>query len=807
MPQSKRRDVLQPIPTRVLYLGVLVVFSASLLTLYQVVIDWRGRVETSRARALYEMVHTTVPTRPTDTPGVVAWLNGEVRRFLQTQAGAFPQSLLSWQRGKDIPPPLDNLGDVLLAGTGAPLAPMPQNLDLETPTVDLQLRTQFFATQSGEPFVVTRRTALGAADLSDPDNRSNRFLQDALTAINAAKSELDRARPERRNGVQIVRFFALCEDGTMVTKPYLAQNADADATRRALQREGAELRKRPLLPSLVSNEFFFTFDYSEPAHPFYSGLYLDLAGSGLIASLSVPLAGQDGRLKGLIGMDIAFDIDWDAFTRHIGAPLEAALVSPETEPEPGAHPWRRLVAHIEAPPALKQALLSLASTDTPPSRYQTPTSIHHGYVAGTGALTAFAVKRGTWLVLLFPHTEPRFPWFSTALLVGLFLALLVGFEWSRYRGEVARRHAVAEFNEKQNLLNSMNIPLSVVDPNTEEVIFGNQAAQELGIRPGRRFRELIPEEPAVREHYEHMQFAGDAARRAYGLPLDVPGGRRYAVIRSIAVTAPIAGIQAEAHHRLGVLFILEPQRDLGLYNQALVTATQQDIRNKLTGLLNHGVDTLARVLHRTLARGGQDAFALWLAGYVSNRIHVIAWLLSHWEETPPLPAEYAVSAGNLTQTLQRLEEVFAVVRDDAHLRAQLNWNNGVLAESDGEGPVFEVELDWPEAFQVIIPLRGGMGFFLHEVLVNAVRHGCPGDRPLLRIELDPVARQIHFCAENRTEAEPLEGETKAYGGKALLASTARLFGWHNLRFSLEAGKFRVGWSIDAVERADQNQAD
>lgn len=804
MSGAKRRDDLQPIPARVLYVGVLVVAALCALTLFQVVTDWRARVETSRARALYEMVHTTVPTRPTDTPGVVAWLNGEMRRFLATQNDGLAQQGISWQRGATIPAPLDSLGAILLTATTKDATAKPDNLPLEPAPHQLQMRTQFYAQLAHEPFVITRRTALGADDLSDADNPSNQFLTRALNALTAAKQAIDAQSPLHATQCRIVRFFALCEDGTMVTKPYLG-DADAATTQRALQREGAELRKRPRLPSLVSNEFFFTFDYSAPAHPFYSGLYLDLAGSGVIASLSVPLADQAGRLKGLVGVDIAFAINWAAFTQNIGAPLEAALVDVAAQPITHDDPWSRLATGLPTPSPLRQALQALAANNTPATRYQQPTSIYHGYVKGQGALTAFPVKRDTWLVLLFPQTQPRFPFFSTALLVALFAALLAGFEWSRYRGEVARRRAVAEFNEKQNLLNSMRIPLTVVDPNTEEVVFGNQAAQDLGIQPGMRFRDLVPDEAAVRGHYEQMQFAGDQARRAYGLPLNVRDGRRYAVIRSVAVTAPIAALQAEAHHRLGVLFILEPQRDLGLYAQALVAHTQQDTRNKLTGLLNHGVDTLARVLHGHLQQAGNDAFATWLAGYLSNRIHVIAWLLSHWDDEPVPAPEVAVDGNNVARTLERLNEVFAVVRANPRLRARLHWNNGVLAQAENDGPTIDSDLDWPASHQIIIPLRGGLGFFLHEVLVNAVRHGCPGDRPRLRVELDPVARQAYFCAENRTSTAP--GEAQSYGGQNLLRRIAVLFGWHNLSFNQADGRYRVTWSVDAVEKAAHNQAD
>src|SRR4029453_1137308 len=63
-------------------------------------------------------------------------------------------------------------------------------------------------------------------------------------------------------------------------------------------------------------------------------------------------------------------------------------------------------------------------------------------------------------------------------------------------------------------------------------------------------------------------------RRAYGLPLRVRGDdggeeERYAIVRSVAVTAPIEALEADERHRLGILFLLEPEADLALVPQAL----------------------------------------------------------------------------------------------------------------------------------------------------------------------------------------------------------------------------------------------
>ncbi|CAM2067629.1 hypothetical protein SCOR_19760 [Sulfidibacter corallicola] len=813
MSKPGRHDLPKPIPARYLYLGLLLFLLLGLLTLYQVRADWRARVATSRARALYEMVHSTVPMRPTDTPGVLAWLKWELSSYLASDSVDFSPELITWQKGSYVPEQFERLGELLLSSSTAAEGDWPVAIPLEPEDESLQMRSQFYAALEDEWFVVTRRTFLGGADLDDREDASNQFLRDALTSINRVQARLvTDADSAWLGGVpgkpKLVRFFALCEDGTMVTKPWMAPGTGEDRLRKAFLREGRELRKMPKLPSLVSNEFFFTFDYGAPAHPFYSGLYLDLAGSGLITSLSVPLVAPQSGLKGLFGVDIAFDLDWEDFTNHIQGPLTAELVTLEAPIALSNGPWAALASVIsqKGPSRLGQAVAQLARQEVTGQRYQTPASIYHGFAEGMGAVVGFPVQRDTWLVLLFPETEPHFPVLSVALLVLLFLLLLAGLEWNRYRAEAARSQAVSEFQEKQNLLNTMKIPITVVDPNTEEIVFGNTAAEDLGLRQGMLFRSLLPDRLEVREHYERMQVSEPGARRAYGLPLVIADSLRYAVIRSVTVTAPIETIHADERHRLGVLFILEPDSDLSLFTAEVVDRTRMDQRNKLAGLLNHGLDTLSRVLHRHLSRHGDHPFSRWLSGYLSNRIQVIAWLLTHWDDDPP-PAEYLVDEGNLRATLQRAYEVFDVVRDDTGLRAQLHWNNGVLADAEPEGTAFEARLDWPETHLLAMPVRGGLGFFLHEVLVNAIRHGCPGDVPLLRIYLDPIRNQFQFSVENRCRQGADPAEPKAYGGRALLRGLARLFAWHDLSFEVVGDRFRVSWRADAVEKAAQGQGD
>jgi PAS domain-containing protein len=441
-------------------------------------------------------------------------------------------------------------------------------------------------------------------------------------------------------------------------------------------------------------------------------------------------------------------------------------------------------------------------------------------VEGQGAVAAFQVSATTWLVVLFPKTRSPLPLVPVLLSAVMLVALLAGFELNRRRAERAQIKAEGALAEKQNLLNTMQVPLIVVDPNTDEVVFGNQAAENLGVRPGSRIGDMVSPDPRARAHYERMQVARPEPRRAYGVPVRVRGEdgkeeERYAIVRSVAVTAPIEALKADERHRLGVLFVLEPEVDLTLLTEDLEDETRRDERRKLAGLLSHGVDALIRVLAHGL-RGGAGAasspeFVSWLGGYVDRRLRTTAWLLDHWDAQPPLPPDSSVEAAQAHTTIERLASVFALAAGDADLRARLHWDNGVLSERpDSAAPVFTLEMDWPDDLWFACPVRGGFGFFLGEVLINAIRHGRPGSTPALRIALDRVRRELLFEVENDLRADPdgpARDRGESYGGRRILERLARLFEWQDLSFERRAGSYLVTWRVPASERGDPRRGD
>ena len=777
------------------------------------------------------------PARPTETPGATAWLNLELRRYRERIANPGKARLYGqvaeWQDTRSVPPFFAPIRDLLaspLHRSAAAASPvLHPSADLGEPagtSPPSSLRAQSFLELDGRWFVATRRAALDS-DLTDLGNPSNRFLVATAPHLLALSEELSRvlsghplpavpgSRPPR-----VIRLYALAEDGTLISLP-LPQSSEAG--RRTVLEEGREFRGSPERPTFGSNEFYFRFDFGRPeGQTFYSGLYLDLGGQGLVATITTPLRDAALGEHGLVGADLAFDIDWGEFARRIDPPMIAGVVR-LAEPPARNHPWTDLAsaASQRQPASLRRAVSALAGQR--PGEDGVAESVPyvlHGVVEGQGAVAAFQVAATTWLVVLFPKTQSHLPWIPVLLSMVMFVVLLWGFELNRRRAERAQGKAEAAFLEKQNLLSTMQVPLMVVDPNTDEVVFGNQAAENLGIRAGVRMGDKVSADPKARDHYERMQVARPEPRRAYGIPLLVRGedGReeeRYAIVRSVAVTAPIEALHADERHRLGILFLVEPEADLALLTEELADETRQDERRKLAGLLSHGVDTLARVLAHSLrvtsGAAADPEFVSWLAEYVDRRLRTTAWLLDHWQAEPPLPPDSSLEGAQARATIERLEKVFALAAkapDAADLRARLHWDNGVLsARPHPQAPAFTTEIDWPADYWFTCPVRGGFGFFLGEVLINAMRHGRPGSTPVLRIALDPVRRELQFTVENDLPAEPREREGETYGGKSILRQLARLFEWQDLRFERGETTYRVSWRVPVSERGDPRKPD
>lgn len=820
---------------RLLYLGVFLFLALVVLAALSVRREWQQRIGQSRADAIFQLVQGRTPSRPTETPGATAWLNLELARYRERIADPGKARLYGevaeWQDNRSVPRVFAPIRE-LLASRPEPPAPGPEPRrvppeelgDQAAPgSAPLSLRAQSYLELDRRWFAVTRRETLEEAA---PDAPSDRFLAAAAPHLLRLSEALPRRLAERplpplpgSRPPRVVRLYAIAEDGTLVSLPLAQSPSDPAAARRAVLAEGRAFRRLPELPTFVSNEFYFHFDFGGPEDQvFYSGLYLDLGGQGLVATITAPLFDPAFGERGVLGADLAFEIDWEAFARGIDPPMIAGVV-PLGDSPAGRQPWEQMRSALGPgqPEALRSAVAALAGQG---SGEPAPASIPyllHGVAEGEGAVAAFQVAARTWLVVLFPKTRSHLPLLPVLLSAVMLVLLLTGFELNRRRAEESQAKAEGALAEKQNLLNTMQVPLVVVDPNTDEVVFRNQAAANLGIATGSRVADMVAPDPRARAHYERMQIAKPEPRRAYGLPVVVPGENgpeeRYAIVRSVAVTAPIEALHADERHRLGILFLLEPEADLAILTEDLAAGTRQDERRRLAGLLTHGVDTLVRVLaHGLRAQGGAAAspeLVSWLAGYVDRRLRTTAWLLDHWDAAPPLPPDSAIEPAQARATIESLRSVFALAATDPELRTRLHWDNGVLsARPDGaSAPVFTVETDWPDEYWFTCPVRGGFGFFLGEALINAIQHGRPGSVPALRISLDRVRKELTFEVENelRTGAETRR-EGESYGGRRILARLARLFEW-DLAFEETPSTFRAVWKVPASERGDPRKGD
>jgi hypothetical protein len=356
----------------------------------------------------------------------------------------------------------------------------------------------------------------------------------------------------------------------------------------------------------------------------------------------------------------------------------------------------------------------------------------------------------------------------------------------------------------------MQVPLIVVDPNTDEIVHANRVAESMGIRRGARFADRISSDPRARAHYERTQVATSEARRAYGVPIrvetaDGQAADQFAIVRSVAVTAPIEALSADERHRLAILFVVDPRSDLRLLLEDVEREAHTDERRRLAGLLSHGLDALADVLRRSLARTDASAtLGPWLAEYLQRRIHVTGWLLDHWHDAPP-PHDSVVDAAQVHETLHSLERIFTEVRRDSDLRSRLGWTNGPLSADTGAAP-FTTSIDWPEDFDTTLPVRGGLGFFLTEVLANAMRHGAAGSTPRVAVRCDRVKTEALFVVENeRRDDRPRSGGR--YGGLALLAGMARLFGWADFTAAADGSRFIVSWRAPLARRDQSGKPD
>ncbi len=492
-----------------LYAGVILFLALAAFTARSIWIAWQQRSGEARAEAVLDLVGQRTPLRPTDAPGAMAWLRLELEKYgrhLDAERARVYRSLAA--EGDHAPQDFEPLADAMRTSPSSEADEARVRFSAPADARLPSLRRQRLIDFDGRTLVVTRRRAVDEPGSAD-EAASSRFVRAVVPALARARTAIDRALERRPLPVvpsdrapRPVRVYAVGEDGTLVSAPW----DDADESQRVPAPELTLLAARPGLPTFAPEEFFFKFDVDDRTdRAVYSGFYLDLGGRGLVSTLLRPVTTRDGQ-RAVIALDLAFAIDWQSVASSVSEPVVGSAVR---VPDGGASSWNTFEAALgsNAAPALRSIVADLAARDRRAGVPPDPSPLRHGLVEGRGAVAAFHVSDATWLLMLFPRTAPAFPLTAVALLAGLLALLLGGFEFNRRRAEDERRTAERALAEKQNLLNTMQVPLVVVDPNTDVIVSSNRAADAIGVRAGRRFADLVWPEPRARAHYERMQVA------------------------------------------------------------------------------------------------------------------------------------------------------------------------------------------------------------------------------------------------------------------------------------------------------------
>lgn len=797
-----------------LVLGVVAMglVTTTIILVYQ---SWSLSISQARLQTSADYVGVRTAPRVTETPGINAW----VASVLQVNSNPdrvenleFSQ-VLSQANQEEMPRFLESLVRQLHA----------ENEFFEDPQTETQIHStnrtlQFRNTsvfQRGENWVVATLQSSPVTRPKAPQNCASWLLDLGRPLL--SKTDLVEA-PATVSPARVARFYLLDEFGNFYSFPFARDQTSNHALVRS---ESLELEKNRTSPSFASDEFFFRFNFADPIQQqaWYSGVYLDQGGLGLVGTVAVPRVVN--QIRCIVAADVSFDLDWNSLAKESIDLTASEIVEVTIDEQNRWLPWGRFLQAMKGTESeLYQSVQTLAHRDERKQANVERKTVYHETMDNGSDVVAIQIDRSRWLLFLVSRGSLPLPW-MTILLTGFTLAFLFVRIESGRRGALQLRKAAADqLQEKQSLLNTMQVPLMVVDPNSDEMIFCNRAAQSIGMQEGLNFgRDIVMDSPTAKARYQKMQTLSDESRRAYGVPIRVkePNGEeseRFAIIRSVAVSAPIESLKANERHRLGVLFILNEEFDVSYLLDRHAQWVKGHERKLLSGLLNHGLESLTRLLAERVsasqpAGDPHGEFLTWLAQYMSQRVSVVSWVLENWGQAPRSLDQKIISRSLVEETVRRFDQTFSLVRQDRALRQQLHWSNGVLSSPGHSESVLDLDIDWPDRVVFQIPKEGLFGFFLSEALINAIKHGKPDSRVGLSINADPVRAEIHFQVTNQVDSsvESPQDADKPYGGLAILAEIAARSGWNYAGLDFENGTCTCSWKIDSIKISAASQTD
>ncbi len=800
-------------------------------SVYSVYSAWRVGLAQSRAETASRLMAIRTSPRSTETPGINAWVswsllnsqfNGdhdESQRLKQLVLpktdGQFPQEFRSLLRALRTAKPQQNDTVEILSD---------ENLGGSTPPSTLEFRRVDYVKNKQQLLVLTARAERKVQDtIKDFASRSSTHLIEINKRWQNQPGFSDFPEFPGLRSPRVARFYVLNEDESLISLP-LSHDGLTSENNRLYLSEGEEFRKNPRSPSFVSNNFFFNFQFRQPleSQAVFSGLYLDLGGLGLVASVITPVIYNGKRCA--LGADVAFDMDWEQFAKGLSPNLISHVAHIGNSDSASWNPWTEFLDNIpDSSSKLKRAIRELDERTSLDNESLTRKSIYLAKTSRGEDVIAIQVNRSTWLLLLVSATEIALPWTTMLLTSLVFLTLVFRIEHSRRKAVRAQRSATGQLQEKQNLLDTMQVPLMVVDPNTDQVVYCNKAAEAIGMSQGTFFgKDIVAPDHDSQEQYRQTQTLGEAHRRAYGIPIRVPGAgdetTQHAIVRSVAVTAPIAALQADQRHRLGILFLLDENADLALLLKQRLFETRQDEKRRLSGLLNHGVDSLARVLCQqadALCDNATDQsrihFVQWLSVYLSERVQLLSWTLENWDREKVSGQQRIIERNTVEQTLEKYNQVFQIARRDRQLRERLHWNNGPISDATDQQPAespIASHIDWDDESCFSVPRDGVFGFFLGETLINAVRHGKSSSRIDFAVNELRNRNELEFVVANDVDqGRAVTPQLKPFGGLAILKELARLSGWSEPNIEMHSGRFTISWRIPSIRRKHDGEAD
>ena len=266
--------------------------------------------------------------RTTETPGINAWvswslLNSQLdstvpenqrlkQLVLPTTNAQFPREFLPLLKVLRPAKPESNnevelLSDEQIGGLAS--------------TTRLEFRQVDYVKNEGQLFVLTARSAeIVQKSIKDFASRSSTHLKQINNRWKTDPGFSEVAKFPGLRSARVARFYVLSEDESLISLPLAHHDLKPDDKRLYLS-EGQEFRKNPRSPTFVSNNFFFNFEFSQPlkTQAVFSGLYLDLGGLGLVASVITPVVYNGKRCA--LGADIAFDMDWKQFAKGLSPNL------------------------------------------------------------------------------------------------------------------------------------------------------------------------------------------------------------------------------------------------------------------------------------------------------------------------------------------------------------------------------------------------------------------------------------------------------------------------------------------------------